>query len=77
MAANERQGKYGNNVRARKEVAMDTMKSMRDQRKKEVEKAMEEGRKKHLKMLRDIVQELTGKSLSLSDEELSNLSHEG
>jgi hypothetical protein len=51
---------------------MDTMKSMRDQRKKEVEKGMEEGRKKHLKMLRDIVQESTGKSLSLSDKELSD-----
>ena len=52
---------------------MDAMKSMRDQRKKELEKAMEEGRKKHLKMLRNVVQELTGKSLSLSDEELSGL----
>jgi hypothetical protein len=52
---------------------MDTMKSMRNQRKKEVEKAMEEGRKKHLKILRTVVQELTGKSLSLSNEELSNL----
>jgi hypothetical protein len=41
--------------------------------KKELEKAMEEGRKKHLKMLRNVVQELTGKSLSLSDEELSDL----
>ena len=51
---------------------MDTMKSMRDQRKKEVEKAMEEGRKKHLKMLRDIVQELTGNGLSLSDKALSD-----
>ena len=40
---------YGNNVRAREEVAMDTMTSIRDQRKKEMEKAMEEGRKKHLK----------------------------
>jgi hypothetical protein len=37
-----------------------------------MEKAMEEGRKKHLKMLRDIMQELTGKSLSLSDKELSD-----
>jgi hypothetical protein len=63
---------YGNNVRAREEVAMDTMTSIRDQRKKEMEKAMEEGRKKHLKMLRDIMQELTGKSLSLSDKELSD-----
>jgi hypothetical protein len=52
---------------------MDAMKSMRDQRKKELEKAMEEGRKKHLKMLRDVVQELTGESLSLSDAELSDL----
>ena len=52
---------------------MDTMKSMRDQRKKELEKTMEEGRKKHLKMLRNIVQEVTGQSLTLSDEELSNL----
>ena len=52
---------------------MDAMKSMRDQRKKELEKAMEKGRKNHLKMLGNIVQELTGKSLSLSDEELSNL----
>jgi hypothetical protein len=34
---------------------------------------MENGRKKHLKMSRDVVQELTGKSLSLSDEELSDL----
>jgi hypothetical protein len=51
---------------------MDTMKSMRDQRKKEVEKAMEAGRKKHLKMLSNIVQELTGESLSLSDKELSD-----
>ena len=51
---------------------MDTMTSIRDQRKKEMEKAMEEGRKKHLKMLRDIMQELTGKSLSLSDKELSD-----
>ena len=63
---------YGNNVRAREEVAMDTMTSIRDQRKKEMEKAMEEGRKKHLKMLRDIMQELTGKSLGLSDKELSD-----
>jgi mevalonate kinase len=52
---------------------MDAMKSMRDQRKKGLEKAMEEGRKKHLKMLRNVVQELTGKSLGLSDEELSDL----
>ena len=33
---------------------------------------MEEGRKKHLKMLRDIVQELTGNGLSLSDKALSD-----
>jgi hypothetical protein len=52
---------------------MDAMKWTRDQRKKKVEKAMEDGRKKHLEMLRDVVQELTGKSLSLSDEELSHL----
>ncbi len=52
---------------------MDAMKSIRDQNKKGVEKAMEDGRKKHLKMLRDVAQELTGKSLSLSDEELSDL----
>jgi hypothetical protein len=52
---------------------MDAMKSMRDQRKKEVEKAMEGGRKRHLKILRDVVQELTGESLSLSDKELSDL----
>jgi mevalonate kinase len=61
------------NVLAWEEVAMDAMKSMQDQRKKELEKAMEEGRKKHLKMLRNVVQELTGESLSLSDEELSDL----
>jgi hypothetical protein len=61
------------NVLAWEEVAMDAMKSMRDQRKKELENAMEEGRKKHLKMLRNVVQELTGESLSLSDEELSDL----
>jgi hypothetical protein len=54
---------------------MDAMKSMRDQRKKELERAMEEGRKKHLKMLRDVVQELTGDSLSLSDAELSDPRH--
>ena len=52
---------------------MDAMKSIRDQNKKGVEKAMEDGRKKHLKMLRDVAQELTGKILSLSDEELSDL----
>ena len=52
---------------------MDAMKSIRDQNKKGVEKAMEDGRKKHLKMLRDVAQELTGKSFSLSDEELSDL----
>ena len=51
---------------------MDTMKSMRDQRKKGWKKPWRKGGK-HLKMLRDIMQELTGKSLSLSDEELSNL----
>ena len=49
------------------------MKSIRDQSKKELEKAMEDGRKKHLKMLRDVVQELTGESLSLSDAELSEI----
>jgi hypothetical protein len=52
---------------------MDAMKSMREQSRKQVEETMENGRKKHLKMLRDVVQELTGKSLSLSDEELSDL----
>ena len=52
---------------------MDAMKSMRDQSRKQVEETMKDGRKKHLKMLRDVVQELTGKSLSLSDEELSDL----
>jgi predicted house-cleaning noncanonical NTP pyrophosphatase (MazG superfamily) len=52
---------------------MDAMKSMCDQSRKQVEETMENGRKKHLKMLRDVVQELTGKSLSLSDEELSDL----
>jgi hypothetical protein len=52
---------------------MDAMKSIRDQSKKELEKAMEDGRKKHLKMLRDVVQELTGESLSLSDAELSEI----